>query len=103
ADPDVVMARARALAEMPARPGWRGLRALAGGQACGFASGPWDTLVRPGPRLAEGAEAVADCLASLPPAALAAPAAAPAAVPARPGSTTLPPPASIAQPPAVPR
>jgi iron complex transport system substrate-binding protein len=103
ADPDVVMASARALAEMPARPGWRGLRALAGGQACGFASGPWDTLVRPGPRLAEGAEAVADCLASLPPAALAAPAAAPAAVPARPGSTTLPPPASIAQPPAVPR
>lgn len=67
ADPDLVMATARALAEMPARPGWRGLRALAGGHACGFAPAQWETLVRPGPRLAEGAEAVADCLAALPP------------------------------------
>jgi iron complex transport system substrate-binding protein len=65
AQPDIVMATARAVAEMPARPGWGSLRALQQGRVCGFASEPWDTLVRPGPRLAEGAELLADCLAGL--------------------------------------
>jgi iron complex transport system substrate-binding protein len=65
AQPDIVMATQRALAEMPARPGWATLRALREARQCGFASEPWDTLVRPGPRLAEGAELLADCLAGL--------------------------------------
>lgn len=69
AQPDIVIGTARAVAEMPARPGWGALRALQQGRVCGFASEPWDTLVRPGPRLAEGAELLADCLAGLPPAA----------------------------------
>lgn len=66
AQPDIVMATTRALADMPARPGWASLRALRGGRSCGFAAAQWDTLVRPGPRLAEAAEALADCLAGLP-------------------------------------
>ncbi len=65
AQPDIVIGTARAVAEMPARPGWASLRALQAGRHCGFASEPWDTLVRPGPRLAEGAELLADCLAGL--------------------------------------
>ncbi|KPF46671.1 ABC transporter substrate-binding protein [beta proteobacterium AAP121] len=65
AQPDIVIGTARAVAEMPARPGWGSLRALHAGRHCGFASEPWDTLVRPGPRLAEGAELLADCLAGL--------------------------------------
>ena len=65
AQPALVMASATALAEMPARPGWRGLQALQRQQTCGFAAAPYDTLVRPGPRLADGAEAIVDCLAAL--------------------------------------
>lgn len=65
AQPDIVMATASALAEMPGRPGWAGLLALRERRSCGFAPQPWDTLVRAGPRLAEGAEFLADCLAGL--------------------------------------
>ncbi len=66
AQPDIVMATASAVAEMSARPGWTGLQALREHRSCGFESEAWDTLVRAGPRLAEGAEYLADCLASLP-------------------------------------
>jgi iron complex transport system substrate-binding protein len=66
AQPELVLASARALAEMPRRPGWAGLRALREGRACGFDSERWDVLVRPGPRLGEAAEIVADCLQGLP-------------------------------------
>jgi len=65
AQPDIIMGSVRAVAEMPARPGWGVLRALRDERHCGFASGPWDALVRPGPRLAEAAELLADCLVSL--------------------------------------
>ena len=65
AQPDLVMAAATALQEMAARPGWSQLRALQHQRQCGFASEAFDALVRPGPRLAEAAEAVADCLAAL--------------------------------------
>ena len=65
AQPDLIMATAAAVAEMPARPGWATLRALQGGSYCGYAPGPWDVLVRPGPRLADAAEILADCLAGL--------------------------------------
>ena len=65
AQPALVMASASALAEMPARPGWSGLHALQRRQTCGFAPAPFDSLVRPGPRLADAAEAIADCLTAL--------------------------------------
>jgi iron complex transport system substrate-binding protein len=64
--PALVMAAAAAVAEMPGRPGWGGLKALQRGQVCAFAPATMDTLVRPGPRLADAAESVADCLAGLP-------------------------------------
>lgn len=63
--PQLVMASTAALADMAQRPGWRGLRALQQGMQCGFEATAMDTLVRAGPRLAEGAEAVADCLQAL--------------------------------------
>jgi iron complex transport system substrate-binding protein len=65
AQPDLIMATASAVADMPARPGWGGLRALRDKRQCGFAAQAWDTMVRPGPRLAEAAEALADCLVNL--------------------------------------
>ena len=66
AQPDILMGTQRAIAEMPTRPGWAGLRALKSGSTCGFAAEAWDPLVRAGPRLADAAEALADCLVSLP-------------------------------------
>ncbi len=65
AEPDLIIATQAAVAEMPARPGWRTLRALRTKRHCGFATEPWDVLVRPGPRLAEAAELLADCLVRL--------------------------------------
>ncbi len=66
AQPALVLAQARAAAEMPRRPGWAALQALRTGAVCAFEPARWDLLVRPGPRLGEGALAVADCLAGLP-------------------------------------
>ena len=65
AQPAVIMATAPAVAEMPHRPGWKSLLALQRGQVCGFDAGAYDTLVRPGPRLGDAAEAIADCLVRL--------------------------------------
>ena len=67
AQPDIVIGTVRALAEMPSRPGWGGLRALREKRHCGFAGEAWDALVRPGPRVADAAELLADCLAGLEP------------------------------------
>ena len=66
AQPALLMATQGAIADMPARPGWRALVALHKHHVCAFAPAAWDTLVRPGPRLAAAAEAVADCLVALP-------------------------------------
>ena len=62
AQPDVVMASAQNLQEMPPRPGWTSLRALARGKACGFELAQFDLLTRPGPRMGEAAGVLADCL-----------------------------------------
>ena len=62
AQPDVVMASAQNLQEMPLRPGWTWLRALARGKACGFELAQFDLLTRPGPRMGEAAGVLADCL-----------------------------------------
>lgn len=67
ADPDLVMAPRADLARMPNRPGWRGMRALRLGRQCGFDAEHFDMLVRPGPRMGEAAEAVAECLLHLSP------------------------------------
>jgi iron complex transport system substrate-binding protein len=66
AQPELVMAAAQPLAEMPRRPGWQGLKALSARQTCAYAPATYDMLVRPGPRLGEGARRIADCLAGLP-------------------------------------
>ncbi len=65
AQPALVMAAKTALAEMPSRPGWRALQALQHGRVCAFDGAAMDALVRPGPRLGEAAEAIADCLQGL--------------------------------------
>ncbi len=66
AQPDIVMGSARAVADMSSRPGWNALRALRDHRQCAFDSARWDTMVRSGPRLAEAADLLVDCLIQLP-------------------------------------
>jgi iron complex transport system substrate-binding protein len=47
---------------MDARPGWAGMRAMQARRVCIFSAEQSDTLVRPGPRMAEGARIMARCL-----------------------------------------
>ena len=67
AQPDLIMAVERNLRDMPRRPGWSTLKALQTGRTCAFEATRYEMLVRPGPRLGEAAELVADCLQALPP------------------------------------
>ena len=67
AQPEVVMATARSVSDMPQRPGWSALRALKRRQTCGFEPASYEMLIRPGPRMGEAALVLADCLAHLPP------------------------------------
>lgn len=66
AQPDVIVSEAREVAEMTGRPGWSTLKALQAHDVCGLPNAVWEPLIRPGPRIAEAAEALADCVAKLP-------------------------------------
>ena len=66
AQPALVMASRNNLAGMLQRPGWNSISALTARHSCGFDEGPYEVLIRPGPRLAEAAEILADCVAGLP-------------------------------------
>lgn len=65
ARPDIAMAPQASIDEMPQRPGWATLPAVAGRRWCGFDAPAYDMLVRPGPRLGEAADQLADCLQRL--------------------------------------
>jgi len=62
AQPDVIMAGDSSRASMAQRPGWPALRAMQAQRICVFAQAESDMLVRAGPRMAEGARLMADCL-----------------------------------------
>ncbi len=64
ADPDLIMIGQRSAGGLAQRPGWQGMRALRGQRVCVFPSEQSDVLVRPGPRMAESARLMADCLSS---------------------------------------
>jgi iron complex transport system substrate-binding protein len=62
ARPDVIMAGDSSRPSMAQRPGWSRLRAMQGDRLCIFKPEESDMLVRAGPRMAEGARLMADCL-----------------------------------------
>lgn len=64
ADPDLVMIGERNAQGLEQRPGWAGLRALREQRLCLFTEAESDILVRPGPRMAEGARLLARCIAA---------------------------------------
>ncbi len=62
ANPDVIMVGDSGAAGLHQRPGWQALRALREQRLCVFTPEQADTLVRPGPRMAQGAQLLAQCL-----------------------------------------
>jgi iron complex transport system substrate-binding protein len=62
ADPDVIMVGDINFAGMEGRPGWDKLRAIKAKRVCIYTSAESDMLVRPGPRMADGARLMAQCL-----------------------------------------
>jgi iron complex transport system substrate-binding protein len=63
ANPDLIMVSQRSVDGMAQRPGWQSMRAIRDQRVCVFPPEQSDTLVRPGPRMAEGARLMARCLA----------------------------------------
>lgn len=62
ANPDLIMVGDRNALNMAQRPGWAGIRAIREKRVCVFTPEQSDILVRPGPRMAEAARAMAACL-----------------------------------------
>lgn len=62
AQPDVIMAGDSSRASMLQRPGWAQMRAVRDERLCVFTPEQADVLVRAGPRMAEGAQLMAQCL-----------------------------------------
>ena len=62
ANPDLILIGQRSADRMAQRPGWSSMRALRSQRVCVFSSEEADILVRPGPRMAEGARLMAKCL-----------------------------------------
>ncbi len=65
ANPDVIMVGDRNYAGMEGRPGWAGIRAIKEHRVCVFTVAQSDVVVRPGPRMAEGARIMAQCLQAM--------------------------------------
>ncbi len=61
-DPQVIFIAPAELAHLALRPGWSAIRAVREQRLCSFPPGVRDTIVRPGPRVAEGLAALAACL-----------------------------------------
>ncbi|WP_041193152.1 ABC transporter substrate-binding protein [Candidatus Symbiobacter mobilis] len=62
ADPDVLILGYRSLGNLGDRPGWRRMRAVGKNRVCTLTGEDLDVVVRPGPRLGEGAQVLARCL-----------------------------------------
>jgi iron complex transport system substrate-binding protein len=62
ADPQVIMISDHNAQSLKSRPGWDRIRAVRDGRVCIFTAQQGDVLVRPGPRMAEAARLMVDCL-----------------------------------------
>jgi iron complex transport system substrate-binding protein len=61
-NPDVIFIADKDAQHLSDRPGWADIRAVRERRLCSFESDVSDTIVRPGPRVADGMHAMADCL-----------------------------------------
>ncbi len=65
AQPDLIMVGDSNFADMQARPGWPSMRAMREQRVCHFKPQESDVLVRAGPRMAEAARLMAQCIAQV--------------------------------------
>jgi iron complex transport system substrate-binding protein len=66
-NPDVIIVSHQDAPNLDHRPGWEDIRAVKEKRLCSFEPEVRDTIVRPGPRVAEGLRAMADCLGRVAP------------------------------------
>jgi iron complex transport system substrate-binding protein len=66
-NPDVIFISPKDAPALAERPGWDQIRAVKEHRLCSFSSEVDDTIVRPGPRVADGMRAIDDCLARVAP------------------------------------
>jgi iron complex transport system substrate-binding protein len=64
-DPDIMFISPRDVAGLAMRPGWSALRAVRERRICAFSPEIEATIMRPGPRVADGMRAMADCIEGL--------------------------------------
>ncbi len=62
ANPDLIISSQENARDMTKRPGWKKIRAIREQRICRYTPDQIDLLVRPGPRMAEGAQLMALCL-----------------------------------------
>ncbi|THU05532.1 ABC transporter substrate-binding protein [Lampropedia puyangensis] len=62
-DPDILMVSSRSMVPEFQYPGWKNMRAMQQGHVCQFDADEANVLVRPGPRMNEAAELMAQCVA----------------------------------------
>lgn len=61
-NPEVIFVSQANADALAARPGWQRIRAVQTGHICAITPAQNDTMARPGPRMAEGIQVMADCL-----------------------------------------
>jgi iron complex transport system substrate-binding protein len=66
-NPQVIFISPAEATHLDQRPGWEQIRAVKEHRLCSFPPDVRDTIVRPGPRVAQGMRAMADCLARVAP------------------------------------
>jgi iron complex transport system substrate-binding protein len=62
ANPDIIFIDPAEAPHLASRPGWLDIRAVSEQRLCSYGPEIRDTIVRPGPRIASGLEALANCL-----------------------------------------
>ena len=66
ADPELIMISDRNAQALKDRPGWNRIRAVREQRICNFTPAQGDVLVRPGPRMAQAAQLMVQCLRAKP-------------------------------------
>jgi iron complex transport system substrate-binding protein len=59
--PDLIMTTEASAKQLAQRPGWKSIPAIQANRICFFSAAQSDVLVRPGPRMGDAANLIADC------------------------------------------
>lgn len=62
ADPELIIVGDNNLLDLTQRPGWKQLSAIKANRVCALSKDQSDVVLRPGPRMGEGAQIIANCI-----------------------------------------